>query len=309
VLPSWLKLPDFFKPKHKRPSFHAYKPYTDKFDRCVNVAELEPLLDRMSPLDGEKSERLWNEFRAEYAEHARKFRNSLAQIENETLQSVDDWDPSQIAITILVDHSGSIVKDRVVLIAAGACRFLVEGFGSLGISAEVLGFTTVGWHGGLSRKMWQENTMPKNPGRLCDLLHIVWKTPNQPIGSFCDETLNFFFNNELGRENIDGEAIQWAAGRLKQRDAKKRILFVISDAAPVDDSTLLANGEDYIGKHLYSTLRGLDEEGEVETMGLGVMHDVSRYYSVSHTAKSFVEAREVSLDYIAHVFTPKNANV
>ncbi|CUT13910.1 Aerobic cobaltochelatase CobT subunit EC 6612 [Bradyrhizobium sp.] len=183
-------------------------------------------------------------------------------------------DVAPLSVSILIDNSGSMRGAKIVHTAAW-CHLIAEWMDKLGISTEFLGFTTRTWKGGQSREAWLAAGKPKNPGRLNDLRHLVYKSFS---ASAAAATPNFSVMAREGllKENIDGEAILWAASRLEQHASPNKLLFVFSDGAPVDDSTLSANPANYLEKHLQSVIDSLSERISLHAIGIGT--DVSRYY-------------------------------
>jgi Cobalamin biosynthesis protein CobT VWA domain len=172
-------------------------------------------------------------------------------------------------ITLLVDHSGSMRGAKIVQTAG-----LVEGIAELlyrsGVPHEILGFTTVAWKGGRSREKWLAEGKPADPGRLNDLRHIVYRTAGDPMGPTPASLRGAMFKEGILRENIDGEAIEWAAGRLRQRAETRKILLLLSDGAPVDDSTGSVNGDAYLTDHLEDVLAALLDEGAIRVAAIGI---------------------------------------
>ena len=189
---------------------------------------------------------------------------------------LDDW-----AICLLVDQSGSMRDDPIAHTAA-TVRGVSQAWTAAGARIAVFGFSTVGWHGGKARQDWLWNGQPKRPGRLCALLHVIYKDFDRP---FDDDDWAAMLYPDLLRENIDGEAIVWAAGMLCQRHEAHKALIVVSDGAPVDDITLLHNGPSYLERHLRATIRAIEQGHDIHIAALGVGFAVDRYYALSETAK------------------------
>lgn len=179
-------------------------------------------------------------------------------------------------VTLLLDNSGSM-RGRPITITALSAELLARTLERCGVKVEILGFTTKEWRGGESRKHWQQHGKTEHPGRLNDLRHIIYKSAEHPIGR-TRHHLALMLKEGLLKENIDGEALIWAYQRLLARSEERRILMVISDGAPVDDSTLSLNSGDYLDLHLREVIRQIQTRSEVELMAIGIGHDVSRYY-------------------------------
>jgi cobaltochelatase CobT len=169
-----------------------------------------------------------------------------------------------------------------VLLAAAAADVAHDFLTLLGCSVEVLGFTTASWRGGQSRQRWLRRFRPRAPGRLCDLLHVVYRSAEDPVAA----SLTPMLRPGLLKENVDGEALLWAASRLRSASRARRVLLVMSDGAPVDDSTLSANDLSYLDRHLKSVVAELEASDDVRLAALGIGYDVSRYYSCFATVRT-----------------------
>ncbi len=179
-------------------------------------------------------------------------------------------------VTLLIDNSGSM-RGRPIAVAAMTADILARTLERCGVKVEILGFTTRAWKGGQAREAWLRAGKPGNPGRLNDLRHIVYKPADAPWRR-SRPNLGLMLREGLLKENIDGEAILWAHGRLLGRAEQRRILMVISDGAPVDDSTLSANPGNYLEKHLREVIEWIETRSDVELLAIGIGHDVTRYY-------------------------------
>lgn len=179
-------------------------------------------------------------------------------------------------VTLLLDNSGSM-RGRPITVAAMSADILARTLERCGIKVEILGFTSRDWQGGMSKKKWIEHGSPAQPGRLNDLRHIIYKSADQPWRR-ARKNLGLMLREGLLKENLDGEAILWAHSRLQARPEQRRILMVISDGAPVDDSTLSTNGSDYLEHHLRDVIHHIETNSDVELLAIGIGHDVTRYY-------------------------------
>lgn len=184
-------------------------------------------------------------------------------------------------ITLLLDNSGSM-RGRPITLAAIAADILAKTLERAGVKVEILGFTTRDWKGGDSYRDWVKAGKPPHPGRLNDVRHIIYKSADQSF-SRARRNLGLMLKDGILKENIDGEALLWAHHRLLARTEKRRILMVISDGAPVDDSTLSANGSNYLDQHLRHVITLIEGMGKVELLAIGIGHDVTRYYQRSVT--------------------------
>lgn len=187
-----------------------------------------------------------------------------------------ETDFKDTVVTLLLDNSGSM-RGRPISIAAISADILARTLERCGVSVEILGFTTKAWKGGQSREGWLEAGRPGNPGRLNDLRHIIYKTADSPWRR-ARRNLGLMMREGLLKENIDGEALLWAHNRLIARHEDRRILMVISDGAPVDDSTLSANSGTYLEKHLRQVINWIETRSPIELIAIGIGHDVTRYY-------------------------------
>ena len=179
-------------------------------------------------------------------------------------------------VTLLLDNSGSM-RGRPIAIAAMSADILARTLERCGVKVEILGFTTRAWKGGQAREQWIADGKPANPGRLNDLRHIVYKTADAPLRR-ARKNLGLMLREGLLKENIDGEALMWAHNRLIARAEQRRILMVISDGAPVDDSTLSVNAGNYLERHLRDVIDYIETRSPVELVAIGIGHDVTRYY-------------------------------
>ncbi len=199
-----------------------------------------------------------------------------------------DTDFRDTVVTLLIDNSGSM-RGRPITVAAMCGDILSRTLERCGVKVEVLGFTTRAWKGGQARERWVADGKPRNPGRLNDLRHIIYKSADAPWRR-ARKNLGLMLREGLLKENIDGEALQWAYKRLMGRPEHRRILMVISDGAPVDDSTLSVNPGNYLEKHLREVIREIENREAVELIAIGIGHDVTRYY---RRAVTIVDAEEL----------------
>ncbi len=179
-------------------------------------------------------------------------------------------------VTLLLDNSGSM-RGRPIMVAAICADILARTLERVGVKTEILGFTTKAWKGGQSREHWVRQGKPPNPGRLNDLRHIIYKAADNPWRR-THKNLGLMMREGLLKENIDGEALAWAYSRLVNRPEQRKILMVISDGAPVDDSTLSVNSGHYLENHLRRVIADIETSHKVELVAIGIGHDVTRYY-------------------------------
>ncbi|MEK0436571.1 MAG: hypothetical protein RLZZ530_537 [Pseudomonadota bacterium] len=202
-------------------------------------------------------------------------------------------------VTLLIDNSGSM-RGRPISIAAICADILSRTLERCSVKVEILGFTTLNWKGGKSRELWLKNKI-NNPGRLNDLSHIVYKSADTPWRRG-KNNLGLMLKEGILKENIDGEAILWAYQRLKKRSEERKILMVISDGAPVDDSTLSVNPGNYLEKHLKNTVKWIENKKDIEINAIGIGHDVTNYYSKALKIADVQELGDALIDQLADLF-------
>ncbi|MFK8249957.1 cobaltochelatase subunit CobT [Ancylobacter terrae] len=199
-----------------------------------------------------------------------------------------DTDFRDTVVTLLIDNSGSM-RGRPITVAAACADILARTLERCGVKVEILGFTTKAWKGGQARESWLSAGKPAAPGRLNDLRHIIYKSADAPWRR-ARKNLGLMMREGLLKENIDGEALDWAHNRLLARNEQRRILMMISDGAPVDDSTLSVNPGNYLERHLRWVIGQIEEKSPVELIAIGIGHDVTRYYK---RAVTIVDAEEL----------------
>jgi cobaltochelatase CobT len=312
----------------------AYKVYTKSFDETVGAEELcdgEELARLRSYLDAQLTQlqgvvgRLANRLqRRLMAQQNRSWQFDLeegvldvarlSRVVTEplaplTFKMEDDTNFRDTVVTLLLDNSGSM-RGRPIMIAAICADILARTLERCGVKTEILGFTTKAWKGGQSRDSWMKAGKPANPGRLNDLRHIIYKSADAPWRR-ARRNLGLMMREGLLKENIDGEALEWAHDRLLARPEQRRILMVISDGAPVDDSTLSVNSGAYLERHLRDTIAKIQDYSPVELIAIGIGHDVTRYY---RRAVTIVDAEQLGgaiVDKLAELFEeePKAAKM
>ena len=203
-------------------------------------------------------------------------------------------------VTLLIDNSGSM-RGKPISTAAISADILARTLERCGIAVEILGFTTKEWKGGRVREQWLSDGKPKNPGRLNELRHIIYKTADQPWRR-ARNSMGLMMREGILKENIDGEALLWAHRRLLARPEERRILMVISDGAPVDDSTLSANTGPYLERHLRGVIEWIENASEIELLAIGIGHDVTQYYSQAVTISDPEELSGAMMDQLVDLF-------
>ena len=214
-----------------------------------------------------------------------------------------DYEFKDTVVTLLIDNSGSM-RGRPITIAAICADILSRTLERCSVKVEILGFTTKNWKGGQSRENWNKNNKPKSPGRLNDLRHIIYKSADIQW-RISKNNLGLMLKEGLLKENIDGEAINWAFNRLKKRKEERKVLMVISDGAPVDDSTLSVNSGDFLEKHLKKTVKYIEGKSDIEILAIGIGHDVSRYYSKAIKITDVQELGDVMIEQLSGLFVNK----
>jgi cobaltochelatase CobT len=211
-----------------------------------------------------------------------------------------DTDFKDTVVSLLIDNSGSM-RGRPIAIAAICADILTRTLERCGVATEILGFTTRGWKGGQSRESWLAAGRPPSPGRLNDLRHIIYKRADEPYRR-ARRNLGLMMREGLLKENIDGEALLWAHNRLIGRPEERRILMVISDGAPVDDSTASANGGTYLERHLRQVIEWIEKRSTVELIAIGIGHDVTRYYTRAVTIMDAEQLAGAMVEQLARLF-------
>ncbi len=211
-----------------------------------------------------------------------------------------DLEFKDTVVSLLIDNSGSM-RGRPITIAALCADILSRTLERCSVKVEILGFTTKNWKGGKSREDWNKKGKVKNPGRLNDLRHIIYKSADSQWRQ-SKKNLGLMLKEGILKENIDGEAIMWAYNRLKKRKEERKILMVISDGAPVDDSTLSVNSGDYLERHLRKVVKIVESKGDVEILAIGIGHDVSRYYSRAIKITDVQELGDVMIGELSNLF-------
>ena len=206
-------------------------------------------------------------------------------------------------VTLLIDNSGSM-RGRPITIAAICADILSRTLERCGVKVEILGFTTKNWKGGKCREKWNQQSKPLKPGRLNDLMHIIYKSADTPWRQ-SKKNIGLMLKEGLLKENIDGEAILWASNRIQKRREERKIIMVISDGAPVDDSTLSVNSGDYLEKHLKQTVQFIEENTKIEILAIGIGHDVTRYYSKAIKITDVQELGDVMINQLNMLFNKK----
>ena len=211
-----------------------------------------------------------------------------------------DTDFKDTIVSLLIDNSGSM-RGRPITVAAMSADILARTLERCGVKVEILGFTTKAWKGGKSRERWMQNNKTPSPGRLNDLRHIIYKSADEPWRR-AKKNLGLMMREGLLKENIDGEALLWAHKRLQNRYEARKILMVISDGAPVDDSTLSVNSGNYLEKHLRGVIDWIETKSNVQLLAVGIGHDVTRYYNRAVTIIDAEQLADVMTEQLVDLF-------
>ncbi|TIL72440.1 MAG: cobaltochelatase subunit CobT [Mesorhizobium sp.] len=291
-----------------------YKIFTTAFDETVGAEDLceEEELDRLrafldkqlanlSGVVGRLANRLQRRLMAQqnrswdfdleegYLDPARLVRVVIDPMQPLSFKQERDTKFRDTVVTLVLDNSGSM-RGRPITVAATCADILARTLERCGVSVEILGFTTRAWKGGQAREKWLKEGKPPNPGRLNDLRHIIYKSADHPWRR-ARRNLGLMMREGLLKENVDGEALLWAHNRLIARPEQRKILMMISDGAPVDDSTLSVNPGNYLERHLRAVIELIETRSPVELLAIGIGHDVTRYY---RRAVTIVDAEELA---------------
>ncbi|HEV2080343.1 MAG TPA: cobaltochelatase subunit CobT [Allosphingosinicella sp.] len=313
------------RPVSDLPPQFDYKVFTDRFDEFVEATELcdEDELGRLrSYLDQQlvhlqgavtklanrlqrrlmaQQSRSWDFDQEEGMLDAARLARVVINPEHSLSYKIErDTDFRDTVVTLLIDNSGSM-RGRPISIAAISADIMARTLERCRVKVEILGFTTRAWKGGQSRERWLAEGRPPNPGRLNDLRHIIYKKADEPWRR-ARKNLGLMMREGLLKENIDGEALLWAHARLIARPEERRVLMVISDGAPVDDSTLSVNSGTYLERHLRQVIAWIEARSPVELVAIGIGHDVTRYYSRAVTIMDAEQLGGTMVEQLASLF-------
>ncbi len=316
---------DYLQDRKIFESIESYKVYDYNFDEIINaeelcdIKELEKLrrnLDQQvfsfQPLIVKIANRLQRKLLAQQNRHwdfnmeegfldTSRLAKIIANPNNKLSYKIEkEIEFKDTIVSLLIDNSGSM-RGRPITVAALCSDILAKTLERCLIKSEILGFTTKAWKGGNSREKWIKNGKPSNPGRLNDLRHIIYKSADSPWRR-SKKNLGLLLKEGILKENVDGEALSWAYNRLSSRKEKRKILIVISDGAPVDDSTLSVNPGNYLEKNLRDIIGEIEKKDEIELIAIGIGHDVSRYYSKAVTIMDVDQLGEVLLNQLSATF-------
>ena len=308
---------------------HGYKIFTNQFDEVTKAETLESpkeILKLRKNLDQQligfqdlitklanklqrqllaKQNRTWQfDLEEGLLDSSKLTRIIMDPYNSLSFKKEKDLDFKDTIVTLLIDNSGSM-RGRPITIAAICADILSRTLERCSVKVEILGFTTKNWKGGKSREEWNKSDKPKNPGRLNDLRHIIYKGADTHWRQ-AKNNLGLMLKEGILKENIDGEAISWAFNRIKKRKEERKILMVISDGAPVDDSTLSVNSGDFLEKHLKKIVKFIESKSDIEILAIGIGHDVSRYYNKAIKITDIHELGDVMISQLSKLFQTKN---
>lgn len=303
-----------------------YKAYTTQFDEVVGAShlataseltflrdQLDVKLSQLSTITSRLASKLQRLLLAKQARRwiydeddgmldSKKLARLIIEPSYESIYKREqDTDFRDTVVTLLIDNSGSM-RGRPITIAAISADIISRTLERCGVKVEVLGFTTREWKGGMSFKQWVKDGKPARPGRLNDLRHIVYKSADQHYRK-ASKQLGLMLKDGILKENIDGEAIRWACDRLMARPEQRRILMVISDGAPVDDSTLSSNNSNYLDLHLREVIAYVEDKLPIELLAIGIGHDVTRYYKKAVTISDIDKLGETMTEQLTELFS------
>jgi len=309
-----------------------YKAYTDEFDEIIKAEELESeeelnrlrknldqqllqLKNFISKLANKlqrkllaKQNRSWNfDLEEGLLDTSKLPRIIMDPFNSLSFKKEKDIEFKDTLVTILIDNSGSM-RGKPISVAAICADILARTLERCSVKVEILGFTTKHWKGGSSREKWMKNEKPNLPGRLNDLRHIIYKSADMPWRQG-KNNMGLMLKEGLLKENIDGEALKWAHNKMSKRKEERKILMVISDGAPVDDSTLSTNSSDYLETNLKNIVKWIENKTDIELLAIGIGHDVTRYYKQAIKITDVQDLGDVMINQLTDLFVEKNKKI
>ncbi len=320
---------EFKKKSRNKLGDHKYKAYTEEFDEIIKAEELEneeelnrlrknldqqllQLKNFVSKLANKlqrkllaKQNRSWNfDLEEGLLDTSKLPRIIMDPFNSLSFKKEKDIEFKDTLVTILIDNSGSM-RGKPISVAAICADILARTLERCGVKVEILGFTTKHWKGGSSREKWMKNDKPNLPGRLNDLRHIIYKSADTPWRQG-KNNMGLMLKEGLLKENIDGEALKWAYNKMSRRKEERKILMVISDGAPVDDSTLSTNSSDYLETNLKNIVKWIENKTNIELLAIGIGHDVTRYYNQAIKITDVQDLGDVMINQLTDLFVEKN---
>ena len=306
-----------------------YKSYTEEFDEIIKAEDLEndeelnrlrknldqqllQLKNFISKLANKlqrkllaKQNRSWNfDLEEGLLDTSKLTRIIMDPFNSLSFKKEKDLEFKDTLVTILIDNSGSM-RGKPISVAAICADILARTLERCSVKVEILGFTTKHWKGGLSREKWMKNDKPNLPGRLNDLRHIIYKSADTPWRQ-AKNNMGLMLKEGILKENIDGEALKWAYSKISKRKEERKILMVISDGAPVDDSTLSTNTSDYLESNLKNIVKWIENRTDIELLAIGIGHDVTRYYNQAIKITDVQDLGDVMINQLTDLFVEKN---
>ena len=320
--------PDLSKRKDINFSDHKYKAFTQEFDEIIRAEDLETadelarlrknldqqllqLKNFISKLANKlqrkllaKQNRSWNfDLEEGLLDTSKLTRIIMDPLNSLSFKKEKDIEFKDTLVTILIDNSGSM-RGKPISVAAICADILSRTLERCLVKVEILGFTTKHWKGGSSREKWMKNDKPSLPGRLNDLRHIIYKSADTQWRQ-AKNNIGLMLKEGLLKENIDGEALKWAYSKMNKRKEDRKILMIISDGAPVDDSTLSTNTSDYLETNLKKTVKWIENKSNIELLAIGIGHDVTRYYKKAVKITDVQDLGDVMINQLSDLFTEK----
>ena len=302
-----------------------YKTFTEEFDEIIKAEDLEnneELIRLRKNLDQQllqlknfiaklanklqrkllaKQNRSWNfDLEEGLLDTSKLPRIIMDPFNSLSFKKEKDIEFKDTLVTILIDNSGSM-RGKPISVAAICADILSRTLERCMVKVEILGFTTKHWKGGSSREKWMKNEKPNLPGRLNDLRHIIYKSADTPWRQ-AKNNMGLMLKEGLLKENIDGEALKWAFSKMIKRKEDRKILMVISDGAPVDDSTLSTNTSDYLETNLKNTVKWIENKSDIELLAIGIGHDVTRYYNRAVKITDVQDLGDVMINQLTDLF-------
>ena len=321
--------PDLKKRKSNTFGDLKYKSYTEEFDEIIKAEELEvadelarlrknldqqllQLKNFISKLANKlqrkllaKQNRSWNfDLEEGLLDTSKLTRIVIDPFNSLSFKKEKDIEFKDTLVTILIDNSGSM-RGKPISVAAICADILSRTLERCMVKVEILGFTTKHWKGGSSREKWMKSEKPILPGRLNDLRHIIYKSADTPWRQ-AKNNIGLMLKEGLLKENIDGEALRWAFNKMNKRKEDRKILMVISDGAPVDDSTLSTNTSDYLETNLKKTVKWIENKSNIELLAIGIGHDVTRYYNRAIKITDVQDLGDVMINQLSDLFVDGN---
>ena len=306
-----------------------YKTYTEEFDEIIKAEDLEnadelarlrknldqqllQLKNFISKLANKlqrkllaKQKRSWNfDLEEGLLDTSKLPRVIMDPFNSLSFKKEKNFEFKDTLVTILIDNSGSM-RGKPISVAAICADILSRTLERCMVKVEILGFTTKHWKGGSSREKWMKNDKPNLPGRLNDLRHIIYKSADTPWRQ-SKNNMGLMLKEGLLKENIDGEALKWAFNKVNKRKEERKILMVISDGAPVDDSTLSTNTSDYLESNLKKTVKWIESKSNIELLAIGIGHDVTRYYNRAIKITDVQDLGDVMINQLTDLFVEKS---